>query len=105
MMDWFRGRYVRCELSDYVVDCLDLLAREALLICKKDEVRSHLWWIHFAKLTLTSFPRSSEIADACACDINYFFHNVASASIRGINPLSLSHTESRGKVRRISSMA
>jgi len=35
MMDWFRGRYVRCELSDYVVDCLDLLARVAFPFGKK----------------------------------------------------------------------
>jgi len=99
---WDDGLASRSLCPPHYVDVVYVREREH----QRDEVRSPSQRVlYVASLSLTSVLLSSEIADACARDINHLFCNVASASIRGINCLSLSCKEPGEKVRRISSIA
>lgn len=90
-MYWFRDRYIRCHLSDYVVaDCLAFLREGLCSIVKRNEVRSPFVTYDVCKVVSDVVLPSSQIAETCACDTNDLFCNVAFASIRGINSLSLS---------------
>lgn len=81
---------VICRITLLPIVLICFRGRLCFLV-KRDEVRSP-----FAMDAVREFiadvspPPSSEAADACACDINYRFCNVAFASICGINSLSLS---------------
>jgi len=97
MVDWFHGRYVRPITLTSFTCKRDVSKRRGEITFTKGPLR--------CKFIADVGPPSSEIADACARDINHLFCNVASASIRGINCLSLSCIEPGEKVRRISSIA